>query len=344
MLKKKKNIKITSLFDLDNYINSLMKATFKVLDVVFLRVLKLVLKEVENLLKTHAKPDKLQTWTEINKHKRLKKMLKRVSQMASKEYSKISKEIEEMQHTIYSEEHNAKIFLTEKETQKEIDFDVPSEKEIQKAIEQPIDKIKLNETLERHRKQVIKNIQKCITEGLLKGDDYSTIANEIMKEKYQVEPWEALYDHTKPYIENKINMAKSQALRVARTELARAKSQALLDSAQVIKDNGLDIKKRWHATLDTRTRHDHRTLDGQVKELDEPFKINGCVGQAPVLFVGPNSASENINCRCTLLTFVDEDELPTSRRARDDEGKTYVIDDMTYREWEEWKKKRKTSA
>lgn len=316
-----------------------MKSTFKVLDVVFLRILKRALQELEDLYQKHAKPDKLQTWTEINKHNRLKKMLKRVEQMADKEYSEVAKEIREAQETIYSEEHNAKIFLAEKETQKEIDFDVPNENEIQKAIEQPIDKIKLNETLKRHKQQVIKNIQTCITQGLLNGDGYAKIAEDIMKEKYQVEPWEVLYDHTKPYIENKISMAKSQALRVARTELGRAKSQALLDSAKVIKDNGIDVKKRWHATLDTRTRHDHRDLDGQVKELDEPFKINGCVGQAPVLFVGDNSASENINCRCTLLTFIDEDELPTSRRARGDDGKTYLIDDMTYREWEEWKKK-----
>ena len=107
----------------------------------------------------------------------------------------------------------------------------------------------------------------------------------------------------------------------------------------VAKNNGLDMKKKWLATLDTRTRHTHRHLDGEVKDITENFESSGCLGQAPHLFEGKNSAKENINCRCVLLFYIDDDELPTVRRARDENNKGIVIPFMTYREWEEWKQK-----
>ncbi|MET1374796.1 phage minor head protein, partial [Staphylococcus aureus] len=68
------------------------------------------------------------------------------------------------------------------------------------------------------------------------------------------------------------------------------------------------MKKRWHATKDTRTRDTHRHLDGESVEIDQNFKSSGCVGQAPKLFIGVNSAKENINCRCKLLYYIDENE------------------------------------
>ncbi|WP_235802223.1 phage minor head protein, partial [Staphylococcus aureus] len=98
-------------------------------------------------------------------------------------------------------------------------------------------------------------------------------------------------------------------------------------------------KKRWHATKDTRTRDTHRHLDGESVEIDQNFKSSGCVGQAPKLFIGVNSAKENINCRCKLLYYIDENELPTVMRARKDDGKNEVIPFMTYREWEKYKRK-----
>ena len=100
-----------------------------------------------------------------------------------------------------------------------------------------------------------------------------------------------------------IGMTKAQSQRVARTEAGRAMSQAGLDSAKVAKDNGLDMKKRWLATKDNRTRDTHRHLDGKAIDIDDNFHSSGCVGQAPKLFVGVASAKENINCRCKLLYY-----------------------------------------
>ncbi|WP_238134498.1 phage minor head protein, partial [Staphylococcus aureus] len=84
----------------------------------------------------------------------------------------------------------------------------------------------------------------------------------------------------------------------------------------------------------TRTRDTHRHLDGESVEIDQNFQSSGCVGQAPKLFIGVNSAKENINCRCKLLYYIDKDELPTVMRVRNDDGENEVIPFMNYREWE----------
>ena len=133
-------------------------------------------------------------------------------------------------------------------------------------------------------------------------------------------------------------MSKAQAQRVARTEAGRAMSQAGLDSAKVARDNGLQMYKRWYATKDTRTRHSHRHLDGQSLRLHEVFHSSGCTAQAPKLFKGDDAkamAKENINCRCKLLYYMDEEDLPTVMRTKEDG----VIPFTTYREWEKEKRK-----
>ncbi|MDT3924093.1 phage minor head protein, partial [Staphylococcus saprophyticus] len=89
---------------------------------------------------------------------------------------------------------------------------------------------------------------------------------------------------------------------------------------------------------DTRTRDTHRHLDGKAIPIDDNFHSSGCIGQAPKLFIGIKSARENINCRCKLLYYIDEDELPTVMRVRKEDDKTEVIPFMTYSEWEKQKR------
>ena len=46
-----------------------------------------------------------------------------------------------------------------------------------------------------------------------------------------------------------------------------------MDAAKKVKDKGANIVKQWDATLDSRTRPHHTMLDGQIRELDEPFEV-----------------------------------------------------------------------
>lgn len=106
------------------------------------------------------------------------------------------------------------------------------------------------------------------------------------------------------------NKAINNAIRIARTEGHRIQNEAALDGQYKAKDKGADIVKQWDATLDSRTRPEHREADGQIRELDEPFDIGGEKMQAP----GVGGSARNVcNCRCCLLQrakwALDEDEL-----------------------------------
>ena len=90
----------------------------------------------------------------------------------------------------------------------------------------------------------------------------------------------------------------NNAYRIARTEGHRIQNQSAIDAANYAKDNGADIVKQWDATLDSKTRPHHTMLDGQIRELEEPFEIAGRKAMYPSGF---GIASEDIHCRCALL-------------------------------------------
>ena len=90
----------------------------------------------------------------------------------------------------------------------------------------------------------------------------------------------------------------NNAMRITRTESHRIQIQATADAQWKAKANGADVVKQWDASLDKKTRKSHRELDGQIRELDEPFEVNGHKAMQPGGFGRPE---EDINCRCALL-------------------------------------------
>lgn len=104
------------------------------------------------------------------------------------------------------------------------------------------------------------------------------------------------------------NIGYNNAVRIARTEGHRIQVQAGMDACHKAQERGADIVKQWDGALDNRTRPSHRKVDGEIRELDEPFS-NG------LMFPGDPSggAAEVVNCRCALLQrakwALDEDEL-----------------------------------
>lgn len=314
MTNNKDNPKITNQNDIDNYIDKLVNQAEKEIEILFAKRLKEIKQIIANMYEKYDKDEPQVTWTEFNKYNRLNKELNRIGQMLSQDYREVAKAIKQSQQNVYMEKYMMSLFLYEVASQTSMNFDIPTAQTIQTAIEQPIEFIKLVPTLQKHRDDTLKRIRTHITQGIMSGEGYSKIAKALRDD---------------------LGMSKAQSVRVARTETGRALSQAGLDSATVAKDNGLDMKKRWYATKDTRTRDTHRHLDGQTVGIDENFHSSGCVGPAPKLFVGVASAKENINCRCKLLYYIDEDELPTTMRTKEDG----VIPFTNYREWEKNKRK-----
>lgn len=94
------------------------------------------------------------------------------------------------------------------------------------------------------------------------------------------------------------NTSLGRAMTIARTEGHRVQQNATFDCQQKAKEKGADVVKQWDSTLDKKTRPHHATLDGQIKELDEPFEVDGLKAMYPSGF---GKADEDINCRCVLL-------------------------------------------
>ena len=102
-------------------------------------------------------------------------------------------------------------------------------------------------------------------------------------------------------VERLTSMDIVSAFRAARTGCTNAENSAKLDAMIAYRDKyGVGVKKMWYATLDGRTRTQHREIHGEVRELEEKFS-NGLLFPAD-----PNGApSEVYNCRCTMLEVID---------------------------------------
>ena len=140
-----------------------------------------------------------------------------------------------------------------------------------------------------------KNLKKAIaqeaTRGVASGLTYADIARNI---------------------QNVSNVPISNAKRIAKTEAHRIQQASTMDAQKSAKAKGADVLKQWSSALDGRTRPTHRRLDGQIREVDEPFEMDGKKAMHPGDFGDP---AEDCNCRCASLTRarwgLDEDELKT---------------------------------
>ena len=90
------------------------------------------------------------------------------------------------------------------------------------------------------------------------------------------------------------------AFRAARTACTNAENQGKLDAMFTLRDEfGVDVKKQWYATLDNRTRTQHREMHGEIRELEEPFSNKLQYPGDP-----DGDPGEVWNCRCTLIDVI----------------------------------------
>ena len=121
-----------------------------------------------------------------------------------------------------------------------------------------------------------------------------------------------LYDEIARNIQFHTGIPKRRAKTIARTEGHRIQEASANDSRELAKSKGADVVKQWSAILDGKTRNTHRQLDGQIREVNEPFTL----GTKKAMYPGDfGYAEEDCNCRCVALTrakwALDEDELET---------------------------------
>ena len=149
----------------------------------------------------------------------------------------------------------------------------------------------LYESLGVDTKKLKKSISSEITRGIASGMPHSDIAKNIARYA-------------------KVSLGRAST--IVRTESHRIQQASKLDAQNAAKAKGANVVKQWNSTLDGDTRKSHRKLDGQIRELDEPFEIGGKKAMHPGGFGDP---AEDCNCRCQILQrarlALNEDELKT---------------------------------
>ena len=160
-------------------------------------------------------------------------------------------------------------------------------------------------------------VKAVVTDSQLSTNLYAALGYDMDKLKKHVREEitrglasSLLYDQIARNVAMYSDLPLANAKRIVRTEGHRIQEASADDARQVAKSKGADIVKQWNASLDGKTRPLHRALDGQIRETDEPFEINGIKVMIPGAFGDP---SQDCNCRCKATgrarAALDADEL-----------------------------------
>ena len=124
----------------------------------------------------------------------------------------------------------------------------------------------------------MKKMNAEVLQGILQGEPMDKIAGRLSKVT---------------------GMNETAAIRNARTMVTGAENKGRQDSYARATSDGIILQKEWIATNDSRTRHSHAVLDGEVVDQDKKFG-NG------LMFPGdPSGRPEEVyNCRCTVAAVV----------------------------------------
>lgn len=141
-----------------------------------------------------------------------------------------------------------------------------------------------------------KNLQNILTKAVMTGASYSRTTMELR---------------------DKMGVGWNAAERLVRTEMNHFHNQAEL---QAYEEMGVEMYV-FVATLDNRTSQICQQLDGKKFKLSEAKE-------------GVNYPPMHPYCRSTVRAYISDDvEKSLKRRARDENGKNTVVDNMSYSEW-----------
>lgn len=144
-----------------------------------------------------------------------------------------------------------------------------------------------------------------------------------------------LQGESMPHIATRLSVATSDSnrkasIRNARTMVTGVQNAGRVDAYTRAEKMGVETMQEWLATLDERTRYEHRQLDGMRVKVGESFHIDGYT----IAYPGdPYGAAEMVyNCRCTLVPVVVGFEVSADdTELRHDSH----LGDMSYKEWKE---------
>ena len=159
--------------------------------------------------------------------------------------------------------------------------------------------------------------------------NYTRVKNEITQGIIQ---GESIPDIAKRLSSGLATDNKKKMTLFARTAITGAQNAGRMERLHEAKGMGVQVKKKWLATLDKRTRDAHAELDGQEVDVDEKFKVTVDGKEYEIDYPGDPNADPSMtyNCRCTL-TYVYKGFSKSGER-RDNETDE-IVKPTTYRAW-----------
>lgn len=156
-----------------------------------------------------------------------------------------------------------------------------------------------------------KRVRNAVAQGIIQGESVEEVGDRLTGE-----------------------LATSNATKMdmfARTAINGAQNAGRMDRLHEAEEMGIEVRKKWLATLDQRTRDTHQALDGQEQPIDEPFVVDGMKIDYPGDPFAPPELS--YNCRCTLTYVYPKYQHLQHNHERRDQLNDKNIENMTYYEW-----------
>lgn len=280
-------------WEINRILDEMESKTEKDIEKVFAKRLKAILNQMLQMHNKFGKKGQA-TWTDVNKYNRFNQEMKLIAEQMNTDYKAIIKLLRESEERLYIERYLMMAYLLQQSTSEEMGFKIPSVETIQAALSNPVEFLTLPKIFEVHRNEIIRKLNIEIAQSLQAGESYSEMAYRI---------------------EQALRWSRKKATLVARTEGGRVRSQVDL-AVEEQASKSARIQKVWSSSLDHRVRKTHRKLDGQKADKEGYFHYGKNKAKAPRLWIGPQSASLTIQCRCNAIYMVDG-KLPEYKRGRD---------------------------
>lgn len=260
-----------------------------------------------------------QQWrlAQIGRGKRFEALRDRVAERMTHANEVAAAYINDTTPGLYSLNRNYAAYTIEQQVGADVGFDLWDEQTVKRLIVEQPDlmpyyppkrAVKRGIDLAWGKRQITAQV----TSGILQGESIKHLADRLQT--------------------NIPNMNRDSAIRAARTAVTGAQNAGRQDSYDAAVKIGIEMEKRWLATLDGRTRHDHAMADGQTVAEDKPFTVGGYELMYPGDPSGP--WHEIYNCRCTMIAKVKGVDMSDALR-RDRWG---VLPNMTFAQWENQKR------
>jgi SPP1 gp7 family putative phage head morphogenesis protein len=243
----------------------------------------------------------------MSKYNRLANLEDELNNILSEQFGIINTEVTSTIKDLYTENYYMQGYLLAKETGLNLNFGLIPQNVLTELVKKPnVSGKSLKDILGYSRYEQLTKERQAMVQGFVNGDSYRRMAQNLTD----------VFD--KSY---------NDVIRILRTEGTRSSNYAQVDLYDRAEAKGIDIVRIWKATLDDKTRQDHRELDGEEADEDGYFYLGKLKAKCPGDF---GVAEEDINCRCNVIATVKGYDIK--------ERASNKLGDMTYEEWKRGQK------